>query len=139
MAKEADDAALTWSGDNDPTHVSGKALPTVTASNSKSKDAAVGQIEKPDLHPLLLVFFGVIAGIYLLYAVGWGVDAFTHSVPVAGVFSAIMYQLGEFLAIASPLLWALAGWVLLKQIPTRLLWLLVGVILLAPWPFILPG
>ncbi|MBX3116659.1 MAG: hypothetical protein KF808_04855 [Cryobacterium sp.] len=132
MAKDADEEALTWAGDSDPTHVSGKPAVAGAASVKVSGGGS-------SLSPVLLILFGIIAGVYLLYAIGWGINAFTHSLPVAGVLPQIMYQLGEFLAIVSPALWALAGWVLLKKTPFRLLWLFVGVILLAPWPFIIPG
>lgn len=131
MGADPDDEALSWAGETDRTHVASPALP---------KDAASHEPEaKAGLSPALLLVFGVLAGVYLLYAAGWGIHAFTHSVPVAGVFPIIMYQLGEFLSIASPFLWAGAVWLLLKKPVWRLLWLFAGVLVLAPWPFILGG
>lgn len=132
MAADPDEEALSWSGETDPTHVAAPATRKAAALPGASDS-------KPALSPVLLIVFGILAGVYLLYAVGWGFHAFTHSVPVAGVFPIIMYQLGEFFSIASPFLWAGAVWLLLKRPVWRLLWLFVGVLLLAPWPFIVGG
>ncbi|GAA3750028.1 hypothetical protein GCM10022239_26700 [Leifsonia bigeumensis] len=134
MGADPDDEALSWAGETDPTHV---------AAPASTKDAAkaappTGEA-KTGLGSVLLIVFGILAGIYLLYAIGWGIHAFSHSVPVAGVFPVIMYQLGEFLAIVSPFLWAGAVWLLLRKPAWRLFWLFVGVLVLAPWPFILGG
>lgn len=129
MAADPDEEALSWAGETDPTHVAAPA----SVREDAAREAASGT------GSALLVLYGIIAGVYLLYAVGWGVHAFTHSVPVAGVFPVIMYQLGEFLAIASPLLWAGAVWLLARRPFWRVLWLFVGVLLLAPWPFIAGG
>lgn len=131
MGADPDEEALSWSGETDPTHV---AAPAPAGATSRGGDVAVKA-----QNPAILIVLGVLAGVYLLYAIGWGIYAFTHSVPVAGVFPIIMYQFGEFLAIASPFLWAGAVWLLLKNPGWRLLWLFVGVLVLAPWPFILGG
>ena len=125
-----DDAALSWEGETDPTHVA--APGSVAADAAESPDPS----DKPAMNSALLVAFGIIAGVYLLYAVAWGFHGFTTTVPVAGVFPIIMYQFGEFLAIVSPFLWAMAVWILVKKPLWRILWLLVGVALLAPWPFV---
>lgn len=132
MGADPDEEALSWSGETDPTHIG---APAPTAATSAVGDVVASKAQ----NPALLIVFGVLAGVYLLYAVGWGIDAFTHSVPVAGVFQIIMYQFGEFLSIASPFLWAGAVWLLLTKPGWRLLWLFVGVLVLAPWPFILGG
>ena len=127
---DEDDEALSWAGESDPTHVA--------APKSVVADAAAvsGRSDKPAMNSALLIAFGIIAGVYLLYAVGWGFHGFTTTVPVAGVFPIIMYQFGEFLAIVSPFLWAMAVWILVKKPMWRILWLLIGVALLAPWPFV---
>ncbi|MBB5632585.1 hypothetical protein BKA04_000808 [Cryobacterium mesophilum] len=133
MAADPDEEALSWSGETDPTHVGAPSAANATAA------PALGGEARPGSSSLLLVVFGILAGIYLLYAIGWGIHAFAHSVPVAGIFPVIMYQLGEFFSIASPFLWAGAVWLLVKRPAWRLLWLFVGVLLLAPWPFIVGG
>lgn len=136
MAEDADEEALSWSGETDPTHVAApeKAF-TQTSVRAGHGDTAAA----PGPSSLLLVVFGILAGVYLLYAVGWGVLAFRGPVPVSGVFFGIMYQLGQALSIASPFLWAGALWLLVKKPGWRLLWLFIGVLVLAPWPFILGG
>lgn len=125
-----DDEALSWAGETDPTHVAAR-KPVV--ADAAAVPAPSG---KPAMNSALLIVFGIIAGVYLLYAVGWGFYAFTTTVPVAGVFPIIMYQFGEFLAIVSPFLWAMGVWILVKKPVWRILWLFIGVLLLAPWPFI---
>lgn len=131
MGTDPDEEALSWAGETDPSHVAApKAVVDAAAATSAGPSTA---------NSALLVVFGIFAGVYLLYAIGWGIHAFTHSVPVAGVFPVIMYQLGEFLAIVSPILWAGAVWLLVKKPIWRVLWLVVGVLLLAPWPFIVGG
>ena len=134
MAADPDEEALSWSGETDPTHVAapvpGKAQRQLADGLDDRADAA---------NPVLLVVMGIIAGVYLLYAAGWGIHAFTHAVPpgVSGAFAAIMFQLGEFFSIASPILWAGTVWLVVKRPGWRLLWLFVGVIVLVPLPFIL--
>lgn len=132
MSTDPDEDALSWSGETDPTHV---------AAPVTGKQQLAGTLdERADAaNPVLLVVMGILAGVYLLYAIGWGIHAFTTSVPVSGVFFGIMYQLGEAFSIASPFLWAGAVWLLVKKPVWRLLWLFIGVLVLAPWPFILGG
>lgn len=134
MAADPDEEALSWSGETDPTHVAAPASITMEPSTDDDDDVA-------RLSSALLVTFGILAGVYLLYAVGWGIHVFQHPVPVevsaGGVFPAIMYQLGQFFSIASPFLWAGAVWLLVKRPPWRLLWLFVGAIVLVPLPFIM--
>lgn len=132
MAADPDDEALSWSGATDPTHVSAPAP-------MRAKAGVVEREKVANSSPVLLIVFGILAGVYLLYAVGWGIHAFTHAARAVGVFSVIMYQFGEFLAIASPFLWAAALWLLVKRPVWRLLWLFIGVLVLAPWPFIVGG
>lgn len=131
MGTDPDEEALSWAGETDPSHV---AAPKAVVDAAAVRPAATSTANSA-----LLIAFGVFAGVYLLYAIGWGIHAFTHSVPVAGVFPIIMYQFGEFLAIVSPILWAGGVWLLVKKPVWRLLWLLLGVLLLAPWPFIVGG
>lgn len=128
-----DEAALSWSGETDPTHV---AAPRKVTDAARAEESAIGESASAPTNPILLIAYGILAGVYLLYAIGWGFHAFTTSVPVFGIFPIIMYQFGEFLAIASPFLWALTVWVLVKKAHWRVLLLFVGVLVLAPWPFI---
>src|SRR5690606_18037248 len=97
--------------------------------------------DAPRTSSTMLVVYGVFAGAYLLYIVGWIIAVQRDTYSQASLFSEIMYQFGEFLAIASPAIWL--GAVLLltanRRPPARVLWLLLGLLVVAPWPFILGG
>lgn len=132
MSTDPDEDALSWSGETDPTHVA--------APVTGKKQLAGTLDERADAaNPVLLVVMGILAGVYLLYAIGWIIFGFSTRVPVQGAFFAIMYQVGVALAIASPFLWAAATWLRVKNSMLRVLWLFVGVLVLAPWPFIVGG
>lgn len=133
MATDPDEEALSWSGETDPTHMSAP-LASVAA-----KAAPVPGNQEKSVNSAVLIGFGILAGVYLLYAAGWVFVGFSGRVPVQGVFFGIMYQVGEALAIASPFLWFAAVWLRVKNPVWRILWLLVGVVVLAPWPFIIGG
>lgn len=130
MAADPDEEALSWSGEADPTHVD------APASASRQLAGDFDDVAEA-ANPVFLVVMGILAGVYLLYAAGWGIHAFTTPARAVGVFPVIMYQLGEFFSIASPFLWAVAVWLLTTKVGWRLLWLFVGVLLLLPWPFVL--
>lgn len=131
MVADPDEEALSWSGETDPTHVSAPVSPEKAPGGSERKPTA--------LNPVVLIVLGILAGVYLLYAIGWTIIGFSGGVPVQGVFFGIMYQVGEALAIASPFLWFAAVWLRVKTPAWRVLWLFVGVLVLAPWPFIIGG
>lgn len=130
---DPDDEALRW-GDEDPSHVAGppaSARPAAAASDDGPRPTGSA----------VLVAYGIVSGIALLYSIGWFIAVQRDSFVQASVFAEVMYQLGEFLAVASPLLWVAAVLLLVRADRTavRLAWLGVGVVLLAPWPFILGG
>lgn len=131
MDADPDDEALSWAGETDPTHVAAPVSAKGSATTADPSKAGLGSV--------LLIVFGILAGVYLLYAIGWGIHAFSHPMRAADVLFGIMFQLGQALSIASPFLWAGAVWLLLKKPVWRLLWLFIGVLVLAPWPFILGG
>ncbi len=140
MNADPDEDALSWSGETDPTHVAAPvAAPNAATDAATSKTAVVADDERKPLNPMTLIVFGILAGVYLLYAVGWVIIGFSGRVPVQGVFFGIMYQVGQALAIASPFLWVAAVWLRVKRPAWRMLWLFIGVVVLAPWPFIIGG
>jgi hypothetical protein len=138
MVADPDEEALSWSGETDPTHVAARETTKARASASAKPPSDVREQRTP-LNPAALIVFGILAGIYLLYAIGWVIFGYSSGVPVQGAFFSIMYQVGEALAIASPFLWAIAVWLRVKNPAMRMLWLFVGVVVLAPWPFIVSG
>jgi hypothetical protein len=131
--RDEDDDALTWAGDRDSTHVDAPVAREIVIEELPAEDAAA------PTSPLLLVVYGVLAGVYLLYTFGWITSVVRTTLPVTDLLSGIMYQFGQFLAIASPALW-LAAAVLLtrgRKPVVRLLWVVVGLVVVAPWPFLL--
>ncbi len=127
-----DDEALTWAGDRDTTHVDAPA-PEVIVVELPPEDAA------PRTSSLLLIVYGVLAGVYLLYTLGWITSVVRTTLPVDDLLSGIMYQFGQFLAIASPALWLAAAVLLTRDRKplVRLLWVVLGLVVVAPWPFLL--
>lgn len=134
MMSDADDDALSW-GDDDPSHI---------AAPAASRAAGTGPAptgDAPSASSPMLVVYGVFAGIALLYVIGWAIAVQRDTFSQASLFAEVMYQLGEFLAIASPAVWMGAVLLLTRGARTvvRVAWLVVGLLLLAPWPFILGG
>lgn len=129
---DEDAAALAWAGDeaDRPTKVTRVTLP-------RPQDAA----ERPATPAMLLVSYGVLAGIFLVYVIGWIVVVVNSGYTAPDVLGEIMWQFGEFLAIASPALWFVTVLVLTRDRKplVRLLLLLVGLLVVIPWPFLLGG
>jgi hypothetical protein len=126
MAVDPDDEALRWAGEEDAREV-------------REVGAEQG---KPQVSSLVLISYGVIAGAYLIYTLGWviGIQRFvaTHQASTDPL-TAIMAGVFEFLAIASPIIWFGAVLALTRGAKPiiRLLWLLLGLIAVIPWPFVL--
>jgi purine-cytosine permease-like protein len=129
VTRDPDDEALSWGDETDPTHVDAPV----------EERAAVDASDAPTTSSAMLVIYGIFAGAYLLYIVGWIIAVQRDTYTQASLLAEIMYQFGEFLAIASPAIWLGAVLVLTRggRALTRVLWLLAGMLLLAPWPFIL--
>ncbi|MCU1419394.1 MAG: hypothetical protein JWR57_563 [Mycetocola sp.] len=146
-----DDEALTWAGDLDP----------VEAPGSKNHQAAPAEpavaggwkvVGKPgriatapednrqgQLSSVALVTYGVLAGTYLLYTIGWLIAAQRTTGAPADIVGGVMFTVGLWFAVLAPALWIAATlWVTRgsSTVRARLLTLAVGVLVLAPWPFI---
>lgn len=166
MTSDSDDA-LSWDGDEGETprkpapktpasehpepsapveHPADAALPDGWSAVGRGS-AAVRHVddeaeeERPALSTAMLLLLGVVGGVYLLYSVGWVVGGLRLK-PLANFFVADAMFLPWFvLAVAAPLLWFVASWVLTRG---RAAWvrvgvLLLGVVLLVPWPFVTVG
>jgi hypothetical protein len=144
MARDSDDDALRWEGDEDPTlapgwKAVGKAVPlegqpTAPESGGEQTNATKqpGSAE--------LVILGVLGGVYLLYAIGWLITATAAPPQLADPVAQFMYSLGRWLAVAAPALWfATVLWLAAERRRARLLWLIAGAVLLVPVPFLLRG
>ena len=133
MSRDPDDDALSWGDESDPTHIDAPA--------KVRQEAAASSSAAPATSSTMLVVYGIFGGAYLLYLVGWIIAVQRDNFVQGSLFAEILYQFGEFLAIASPALWV--GAVLLLTTGSRpivrILWLLAGLLVVAPWPFILGG
>jgi hypothetical protein len=131
MADDDLEEGLRWDGEPDPVTPAKKSKAAEPAEVDPVAEAATGSV--------LLVVYGIIAGAYLLFTVGWVIAVGRISSGATTILAEIMFQFGEFLAIASPAVWFGATLLLTRhRKPTvRLLWLVVGLLVLAPIPFIL--
>lgn len=147
MARDPDDDALHWEGDDDPTLAPGwKTVgPPVPLDGAPEKPADAGGRTTTTDAPAQagtaeLVILGVLGGVYLLYAIGWLITATTLAPALADPVAQFMYGLGRWLAVAAPALWFGAVlWLAAERRRARLLWLIAGAVLFVPVPFLLRG
>jgi len=137
MSADRDEDALAWAGDDDPS-LAAEAQASRLTVDSDAETAPVSR-QTPGV---LLVTYGVLGGIYLIYTFGW-LLSLQRFIDIRSVspdpLTEIMFQFGAFLVLASPAVWFGAIFLLTRgQKPlSRLAWLLVGLIAVLPWPFIL--
>ena len=166
MTSSRDDDALGWAGDDDPTLVSGgpgseRALPPAAADSvgrPAGADAVVepgddlpegwavtgspgGYVDAPagptPMSSTALLALGVLAGVYLLYTIGWFIGVGRIDNPLNDPLAQFMFSLGTWLAVAAPAVWFASSYWLTRGKPRlRWTWLILGVVLLAPLPFI---
>lgn len=131
-----DDDALHWAGDEaEAAPLSDRADGGLEASDVTELDGDAGP--RP-MGSVLLVLHGVIAGVYLLYTVGWVIAIVRDPYSRPTLLAEIMAQFGEFLAIAAPLVWMVVTLLLTRgRNGVRLGWLAAGIVLLMPLPFVL--
>lgn len=161
MTRDQDDDALSWEGDDDPTLAPGWKRVGNTASvtgaadsdasdASSATDVSADAVATDDAGPgdaapaerrqtgsAELVVLGVLAGVYLLYTVGWLLTAVRTATPGTSVVADAMYQLGLWLAVLAPALWFGVVYSVAEKPARRLLWLIVGAVVLVPLPFVL--
>jgi len=136
MARDDDDAALSWDGDEaEPVVVERPKRAAPVDTEPEGDDVA------PATSSIQLVTYGILAGAYLLYTVGWGISVARTGIFNENLFVEIMSQFSEFLAIAVAPLWFAITLLLTRgrRPLLRLLWLIAGLVLLVPLPFILGG
>ena len=152
MSADEDDEALSWAGDRDATHVDTPVTPKPTRSPRIRRGAAESGETRSDSgadiadeRPLpagtsaaLLVTIGILAGIYLLYTIGWIVTVQHTRTTAAPPLEEAALVVKEYCAILVSALWFAATLFLTRNgKPTRrLIWLVVGAIVLVPWPFV---
>lgn len=148
MTSDADDP-LAWEGDED-TSSPKRALPegwNAVGKDSENVDliAEDGSIvEAAEPRPLstpMLLFVGIVGGVYLLYTVGWIIGGLNLQASASFLIPDVMYQVALWAAVLAPALWFAAVWLLTRRSPSwaRALGFIGGVLLLIPWPFVMTG
>jgi hypothetical protein len=135
--REQDDAALGWAGDEQPTRVEPPRAEHAPRVEHVETSAARTQMPAP-----VLVTYGILAGAYLIYTLGWVISVQRYNATVVASpepLNAFMFGLGEILAILAPTLWFAAALVLTRgrKPVIRLIILLIGLVAVLPWPFVL--
>lgn len=149
-----DDDALTWAGDPEqdapasrgsgPTAPSEPVTPKVAGGwkvVGKPGRVATPDDEKPQgqMSSVALVAFGILAGVYLLYTIGWLIAAQRDAAAPTDIVGAAMYTVGLWFAVLAPALWIGATFWLTRasrSLRARFIALVIGAIVLIPWPFI---
>jgi hypothetical protein len=135
-----DDKALSWDEVSDPTHV---AVPPerVEPVETPVVETPILDPGKPATGSFLLVSYGILGGVVLLYTVGWilGIRQVVFASPdtLAGIASFV----SQVLAVGAPVIWFGGSFVLTRGAKpiVRLLVLLLGLVATLPLPFILLG
>ena len=137
--------ALTWQGDEER----GLEAPIRRRAKLTAADAADGHAgdlldddevdDATGTSASALVLTGVLAGISLIWVLGWVSVIGGSTITFTDLLGEILYQFGEFLAIASPAIWFGAVLVLGRDRPaaTRIRWHALGLIATAPWPILI--
>jgi hypothetical protein len=138
VPKDEEEDPLSWVGTNDFTH----AEATERAPRErKPRDAVATAIPATVVSSALLITFGILAGAYLLFTVGWVLALMRDTSIGPSPLDQFMYQLRHYLSIAAPAAWYATTLLLTRhrRQASRLLWLVIGVAVLIPWPFVLPS
>jgi hypothetical protein len=134
------DEALTWAGGRDPSHYE---TPEAKAPKPSRKVDAPPTDDGGDLPPSMsapvLVSLGILAGIYLLYTVGWFISWQRFLYASNDELELVAFHVQQILAIVAPALWFVVTLLLTRERKpaVRLVWLLVGAVVLVPWSFVL--
>ena len=93
--------------------------------------------EPASLSSPALIGLGILAGVYLLYTIGWFIGVGRLTSGLTDPLGQFMFSLGTWLAVAAPAVWFASSYWLTRGKPRlRWTWLILGAVLLAPLPFI---
>lgn len=97
--------------------------------------------DRAPMSSALLVTLGIIAGVFLLFTIGWIVGGLRLQGTADFLVSPVGYRFAFWLAVAAPAVWFVTAFLLTRAARTwvRVVWLLAGLVLLVPWPFIMVG
>jgi hypothetical protein len=145
-ASAASGAAATSSGaaatstDTTSTDSTSSAGTEATTDGDMDVDADLVADDEPQgMSSVMLLTLGVLAGVYLLYTVGWFTSASRNIAVPIGALDAVMAKLREYLSIAAPALWFGSTLLLTRgrKSSVRVLLLFLGALVLLPLPFAL--
>lgn len=126
-----DEDALSWAGDESLMDPEAPAVPAASASASAAPAAAAAP--RPARPRAAQIVFLLVA---LASVAGWIAVVLRNPVEQSTLLGLAMYQLGELLAIAAPVLW----WLVVRAHAARpLAWWVVGAVVTAPWPLLIGG
>ena len=110
-------------------------------SSDESPDAAIATADRQPMGNGALIAFGVLGGVYALYAIGWLIGGLRLQGKAQYLVLDVMYQGSLWLAVLAPLLWFATTFLLTRRsrVWVRFAWLAAGVVLLLPWPFVMIG
>ncbi|MFC4223202.1 hypothetical protein [Lysinibacter cavernae] len=158
-AASAEPASVTSRTRRSPDAASASPAPDATVDDAEGNEGwvpsdpvidveaiAAEEAAKPRTSDVMLVIMGIMAGIYLLYTVGWYFSARDYAAYYAatgstsGVLGDIMFQITIWLAALAPAAWFLTVFRLTMNSKPwkRVLWLAVGAIIIVPIPFLFP-
>jgi hypothetical protein len=134
-----DEEALRWEGDVEPS-----AVPETKAADVAPVSPAeptVSEPAKPGTSSFLLITYGIIAGAFLIYTLGWVAVLVGPRPASSDILGEVAYWFNVGLAIASPAIWFGAAFLLTRgrKSIVRLLALLLGLVVVLPWPFVILG
>lgn len=139
--------ALSWAGDDDRLTTgsplsaqrdAGGASSVKEPRTKPTQKAAETAEHSQGLSSVALIGFGIFGGVYLLFSVAWLITALRNPTEILDPLGNAMFQLGLWLAVASPAIWFGAVLYLGRnsKVATKLLFLLLGVAVLIPWPYV---
>jgi hypothetical protein len=139
MTRDELDPALRWEGDDAPDGAA--KIPATPVVKDSTPSVAAEPAAKRGTSSFFLVMYGVLAGIYLIYTIGWLVGMHHVVGSSSSTLAAISAAVAQGLALGSPALWFLTTLYLTRKRSSlsRLLALVSGLIVVLPWPFILLG
>lgn len=136
-----DEKALSWDEVSDPTHVATPAVPVIEPVETPAPVDEPVETPKAAGSSFLLVSYGILGGVVLLYTVGWilGIRQVVFVTPDS--LSGIASFVSQVLAVAAPIVWFGGSFVITRGAKpiVRLLVLLLGLVATLPLPFILLG
>lgn len=146
---EHDDDALSWGDDDDPTLVANPRIAELVPPRRPQTSARADESDADELNErggqtssVLLVVYGILAGFYLLYSIGWVTSLQRYTVTAVDPLVSGMSVVGLVLAVLGPALWFFATFAVTRHSRTivRVGLLAAGALVLVPWPlFIAPG